>query len=189
MPIFSRQSTGGFLLPISSRQIDESILCRFSRLIDESISSASSSSHVTRESHRPSLPLPATTMKSQSQLDISTPITTNTIQSNKFGPTAVRFAISGVLGNAVFWGLDMMLFPLIVRTTSSVRLKRIVTSMPNNKFFLVGGNASTWINNNAASVSFFVAYLLDIAVQRELRHMMPHITHPVVSPCTTLLCL
>ena len=130
----------------------------------------------------------ATTMKSQSQLVISTPITTNTIQSNKFGPTAVRFAISGVLGNAVFWGLDMMLFPLIVRTTSSVRLKRIVTSMPNNKFFLVGGNASTWINNNAASVSFFVAYLLDIAVQRELRHMMSHITHHV-SLYTTLLCL
>ena len=60
-----------------------------------------------------------------------------------------------------------MLFPLIVRTTSSVRLKRTVASMPNNKFILIGGGASTWINNNAASVSFFVAYLLDIAIQRE----------------------
>ncbi len=110
---------------------------------------------------------------SDSQFVMSTPITTSTIQSNlifydqwQWHP-AVRFAISGVLGNAVFWGLDRMLFPLIVRTTSSVRLKRTMASMPNNKFILIGSGASTWINNNAASVSFFVAYLLDIAIQRE----------------------
>jgi len=110
---------------------------------------------------------------SESQFVISTPITTSTIQSNliydqwQWHP-AVRFTISGILGNAVFWGLDRMLFPLIVRTTTaSVRLKRTVASMPNNKFVLIGGGVSTWINNNAASVSFFVAYLLDIAIQRE----------------------
>lgn len=69
--------------------------------------------------------------------------------------SAVRFGASGILGNAVFFGLDKILFPLIVR--AAVRL-----SVSNKS---VIASWSKWTNDNAASVSFFVAYLLDIALQ------------------------
>mmetsp|Transcript_4557 Transcript_4557/g.10302 ORF Transcript_4557/g.10302 Transcript_4557/m.10302 type:complete len:221 (-) Transcript_4557:1829-2491(-) len=72
---------------------------------------------------------------------------------------AIRFGASGILGNAIFFGLDKILFPVIVR--AAVRL-----STSDRSAIVVSG--STWINENAASVSFFVAYLLDIAVQHLL---------------------
>ena len=62
---------------------------------------------------------------------------------------SIRFAVSGILGNVIFYGLDKVLLP-VVKHMSSI---------------IVG---SKWIDKNAASVSFFVAYLLDIAVQRKL---------------------
>ena len=66
--------------------------------------------------------------------------------------TAIRFGTSGILGNAIFFGLDRILFPVIMNAASK----------------LSASNISKWISQNAASVSFFVAYLLDIAVQHLL---------------------
>jgi hypothetical protein len=73
---------------------------------------------------------------------------------------SIRFAVSGILGNAVFYGLDKVLFPVIEHTASQLSS----TKSTNHRVIVVG---SKWITNNAASVSFFVAYLLDIAVQRK----------------------
>ena len=71
--------------------------------------------------------------------------------------TGVRFAASGILGNAVFFYLDRLLLPIIrSKSTMSITVK-------NPKF----DSAVTWIHNNAESVSFFVAYLLDIIFQRK----------------------
>ena len=71
--------------------------------------------------------------------------------------SAIRFGTSGLLGNAIFFGLDKALFPLIVRTAVSISASNQSTI----------ANGSKWVQQNAASVSFFVAYLLDIAVQRK----------------------
>ena len=69
----------------------------------------------------------------------------------------MRFAVSGILGNAIFYGLDKVLLPVIEHTANR-------SSASNNRAIVLG---SRWINDNAASVSFFVAYLLDISVQRK----------------------
>ena len=74
--------------------------------------------------------------------------------------SAIRFGTSGILGNTIFFMLDKALFPLIVQATG-----RLSTSTPIK-----------WIHQNAASVSFFVAYLLDIAVQRKY---LVHSTHMI----------
>ena len=72
--------------------------------------------------------------------------------------TAIRFGTSGILGNTIFFMLDKALFPLIVQATG-----RLSTS-----------TTIKWIHQNAASVSFFVAYLLDIAVQRKYLVLSTH---------------
>lgn len=71
---------------------------------------------------------------------------------------AIRFGASGILGNALFFGLDKMLFPLILRTAAEFS--------SNNKSSIA--DISKWIHQHAASVSFFVAYLIDIAIQHFL---------------------
>ena len=78
---------------------------------------------------------------------------------------SIRFAVSGILGNAVFYGLDKVLFPVIEHTAS-----QLSSTKSTNHRVIVDG--SKWITNNAASVSFFVAYLLDIALQRKLAASM-----------------
>ena len=65
--------------------------------------------------------------------------------------TVIRFGTSGILGNAIFFGLDRILFPVILNAAGRS-----------------ASNMSKLIVHNAASVSFFVAYLLDIAVQHLL---------------------
>ena len=70
---------------------------------------------------------------------------------------SIRFAVSGILGNGFFYGLAKLLLPVIKHTA-------IRSSASDFSPIVVG---SKWISKNAASVSFFVAYLLDIAVQRE----------------------
>ena len=70
---------------------------------------------------------------------------------------SMKFAVSGILGNAIFYGLDKVLLPLIEHTSNR-------SSACNNRAIALG---SKWISDNAVSVSFFVAYLLDIAVQRK----------------------
>ena len=69
----------------------------------------------------------------------------------------MRFAASGILGNAVFFYLDRLLLP-IIRSKSTMPI-----TVKDPKF----DSAVTWIHNNAESVSFFVAYLLDIIFQRK----------------------
>ncbi|KAL7480526.1 hypothetical protein ACHAW6_012034 [Cyclotella cf. meneghiniana] len=66
--------------------------------------------------------------------------------------TGIRFAISGVLGNLIFFSLDKLLLPIIVKCADSGKSATVSA-------------ASKWISRNAESVSFFVAYLLDIIVQ------------------------
>lgn len=90
---------------------------------------------------------------------------------------AIRFGTSGILGNAIFFGLDKKLFPVIVRT--ALRLSASDTSS-----IAIG---SKWINKNAASVSFFVAYLLDIAVQRKSKSRSVTAVMPVVPLSQSLL--
>ena len=60
-----------------------------------------------------------------------------------------------------------MLFPVIVRTAARL-------SVSNRSSTIISG--SKWTNANAASVSFFVAYLLDIAVQRKQNTRDVHYT-------------
>lgn len=92
-------------------------------------------------------------------------IKTQLIQAWQNQP-AIRFATSGIIGNGIFFGLDTLLYPLIV-----VAAKDLVTSTasasPSSKRRLMG-NVANWVGENAASVSFFVAYLLDIFVQHFL---------------------
>mmetsp|Transcript_15537 Transcript_15537/g.37269 ORF Transcript_15537/g.37269 Transcript_15537/m.37269 type:complete len:241 (-) Transcript_15537:3399-4121(-) len=71
---------------------------------------------------------------------------------------AIRFGASGILGNAIFFGLDKVFFPVVLRT--AVRLSA------SNRSDVA--RWSKWIHDNAGSVSFFVAYLLDISVQHLL---------------------
>lgn len=68
--------------------------------------------------------------------------------------TGIRFAISGVLGNLIFFSLDKLLLPIIVKCADSGKSATVSA-------------ASKWIRRNAESVSFFVAYLLDIIAQRK----------------------
>lgn len=93
---------------------------------------------------------------------ISAPLITNFRNSTCYAAwkqnSAIRFGASGILGNIVFFGLDKILFPVIVRAAVKLSL--------SNKSAIVSW--SKWINENAVSVSFFVAYLLDIALQHFL---------------------
>mmetsp|Transcript_13491 Transcript_13491/g.28948 ORF Transcript_13491/g.28948 Transcript_13491/m.28948 type:complete len:239 (-) Transcript_13491:3716-4432(-) len=95
---------------------------------------------------------------------ISAPLTTTNFKSSVLYATwkqnsAIRFITSGILGNVVFFGLDKILFPVILRVASRL-------SVSTDKSVIVSG--SKWTKKNAASVSFFVAYLLDIALQHFL---------------------
>mmetsp|Transcript_22466 Transcript_22466/g.42431 ORF Transcript_22466/g.42431 Transcript_22466/m.42431 type:complete len:129 (+) Transcript_22466:137-523(+) len=95
---------------------------------------------------------------------ISAPLTTTNFKSSVLYSTwkqnsAIRFITSGILGNVVFFGLDKMLFPVILRVASRL-------SVSTDRSVIVSG--SKWMKENAASVSFFVAYLLDIALQHFL---------------------
>lgn len=89
-------------------------------------------------------------------------ITTNTIASALVEVwkqnTGIRFAASGILGNAIFFGLDKLLLPIILHISDDKTL------------FTLRRDCQTlfkWMHGNAESVSFFVAYLLDIIVQRK----------------------
>lgn len=75
--------------------------------------------------------------------------------------TGIRFFASGILGNAIFFWLDKRLLPIILTFTDggtgTLSIQRKAEFAPTFK----------WIRQNAESVSFFVAYLLDIVVQRK----------------------
>ena len=70
--------------------------------------------------------------------------------------SAIRFATSGLLGNAIFFGLDVVFLPVIKGIGATEAYQR--------QCFI---KASKTISNNAESISFFLAYLVDIIVQRE----------------------
>ena len=69
---------------------------------------------------------------------------------------AVRFAASGFIGNAIFFGLDMAFLP-------------IIRGASQRQCFV---KASKTIATNAESISFFVAYLVDIVVQHFLNALL-----------------
>ena len=72
---------------------------------------------------------------------------------------SIRFFVSGLIGNVAFFGLDKALLPVVSRV--ALRLSA------SDKPYLV--QCSKSIGKNATSVSFFVAYLVDIALMRESR--------------------
>jgi hypothetical protein len=78
----------------------------------------------------------------------------NTIVQTWKQNTGIRFAAAGVLGNLIFFSLDKLLLPIIVKCAYSGKSATVSA-------------ASKWIRRNAESVSFFVAYMLDIIVQRK----------------------
>ena len=77
--------------------------------------------------------------------------------------TGIRFVVSGILGNAVFFWLDKLLLPLIVQLTDGNKFKSKTLPTFRTMEFT---SALNWVHRNAESVSFFVAYLLDIIFQR-----------------------
>jgi hypothetical protein len=74
--------------------------------------------------------------------------------------SGIRFAASGILGNAIFFGLDKLLLPIILEIS---RDKSGPLAAARKADF---GAALNWVHLHAESVSFFVAYVLDIIVQR-----------------------
>eukprot|EP00584_Thalassiosira_punctigera_P007870 CAMPEP_0172535824 /NCGR_PEP_ID=MMETSP1067-20121228/7662_1 /TAXON_ID=265564 ORGANISM="Thalassiosira punctigera, Strain Tpunct2005C2" /NCGR_SAMPLE_ID=MMETSP1067 /ASSEMBLY_ACC=CAM_ASM_000444 /LENGTH=210 /DNA_ID=CAMNT_0013320779 /DNA_START=80 /DNA_END=709 /DNA_ORIENTATION=+ len=94
---------------------------------------------------------------------ISVPLTNNLRNSAFYAAwetnSAIRFGAAGLLGNAVFFGLDKMLLPTVVRAASTL-------SVSDRSAVIISW--SRWTKDNAASVSFFLAYLLDIALQHFL---------------------
>ncbi len=69
---------------------------------------------------------------------------------------AVRFAASGFIGNAIFFGLDIAFLP-------------IIKGASQKQCFI---KASKTIADNAESISFFAAYLVDIIVQHFLNALL-----------------
>lgn len=87
-------------------------------------------------------------------------VITTTIAQGWRSNTGIRFAVSGILGNTIFFGLDKLLLPIILEMADG--------NSRNVLFALRKSDASLkWIRRNAESISFFVAYLLDIIVQRK----------------------
>ena len=70
--------------------------------------------------------------------------------------SAIRFATSGLIGNAIFFGLDRAFLPLII-------------GMSERQFLI---KASKTVANNAESISFFAAYLVDIFAQHFLNALL-----------------
>ena len=68
--------------------------------------------------------------------------------------SAVRFAASGFIGNAAFYGLDIAILPIIKRVSQRQ------------------WKASKTIAIHAESISFFVAYLIDIFLQHFLNALL-----------------
>jgi hypothetical protein len=72
------------------------------------------------------------------------------------GNPAIRFATSGLMGNAIFFGLDKAFLPLIIGASHRPYMVKV----------------SKTIATNAESISFFVAYLVDILVQHFLNAVL-----------------
>lgn len=108
----------------------------------------------------PPLPLPhQSSMRSiQSVMSVPCLISVPFYTAWSSTPPAIRFGMAGTIGNAAFFGLDRMLLPLIAHTAG-------VLSSESKKGMVISW--SKWVGRNAASVSFFVAYLLDIALMRK----------------------
>eukprot|EP00804_Cyclotella_cryptica_P001032 CCRYP_008357-RA/>CCRYP_008357-RA protein AED:0.19 eAED:0.19 QI:159/1/1/1/0/0/2/313/105 len=68
--------------------------------------------------------------------------------------SGMRFVASGILGNLVFFSLDNLLLLIILQWSDTGRPA-------------TASAATKWIRRHAESVSFFVAYMLDIIVQRK----------------------
>ena len=89
---------------------------------------------------------------------------------------SIRFFTSGMIGNAAFFGLDRALFPVILRATVSLSASNTPSVVKWSKL----------ISKNAASASFFVAYLIDIALMRKSKKSREYSALYIVSlfPCS-----
>lgn len=68
----------------------------------------------------------------------------------------IRFAMSGLIGNAIFFGLDKAFLPIIIIASHRPLMVRV----------------SKIIATNAESISFFLAYLVDIIIQHFLNAVL-----------------
>jgi hypothetical protein len=114
----------------------------------------------------------ALTKDSHSALHLITTALQQTWKKN----SVLRFAASGVCGNAVFYGLDKLILPLIVRASDGFIGSSSSSSTTTLSFMSKRGTIAVslvkWLRANAESVSFFVSYLLDIFVQHFLNALL-----------------
>jgi len=95
-------------------------------------------------------------------ITLTAPHAAATIRNYWAENSAIRFAASGLIGNAIFFGLDVSFLPVIKSIgTASEAYQR--------QCFL---KASRAISSNAESISFFLAYLVDILVQHFLNALL-----------------
>jgi hypothetical protein len=71
--------------------------------------------------------------------------------------SVLRFATAGFVGNAMFFGLDLALLPVVKSISEAAGASQ---RQCLNK-------AARAVANNAENISFFVAYLIDILLQRK----------------------
>lgn len=89
-------------------------------------------------------------------ITLTAPHAAATIRNYWVENSAIRFAASGLIGNAIFFGLDVSFLPVIKLASQ-------------RQCFL---KASKAISSNAESISFFLAYLVDILVQHFLNALL-----------------
>ncbi len=93
-------------------------------------------------------------------ITLTAPHAAATIRNYWMENSAIRFAASGLIGNVIFFGLDVSFLPVI---------KGIGSEAYQRQCFL---KASRAISSNAESISFFLAYLVDILVQHFLNALL-----------------
>ena len=95
-------------------------------------------------------------------ITLTAPHAAATIRNYWVENSAIRFAASGLIGNVIFFGLDVSFLPVIkgIGTASEAYQRQC---------FL---KASKAISSNAESISFFLAYLVDILVQHFLNALL-----------------
>lgn len=96
-------------------------------------------------------------------ITLTAPHAAATIRNYWVENSAIRFAASGLIGNVIFFGLDVSFLPVIkgIGTASEAYQRQY--------FFL---KASKAISSNAESISFFLAYLVDILLQHFLNALL-----------------
>jgi len=102
--------------------------------------------------HYPTMLAPSTSLA----VTLTAPHAVASMRSYWAENSAIRFATSGLIGNAIFFGLDVAFLPIIIGASQK-------------QCFI---KASKTIATNAESISFFVAYLVDIFLQHFLNALL-----------------